>query len=645
MDRYEIVSRLGSGGMAVVYKAVDIDLNRMVTVKILQEELATNQKFVHRFRKEAQAVASLSHPHIVSVYDVGVWEGYHYLIMEYIDGRTLKDVIKSKGHLSVQESLEFTYQILSGLRHAHSYGVIHRDIKPQNIMITSTNQVKIMDFGLALNLSDSTITYDNSVMGSVYYIAPETVQKGSGDARADIYATGIVLYEMLTGELPFTGESPIAIALQHVEGDYDSVDDINDAVPFEVARLVDKAMEADPTERYHSANLMMRDIEIAAEENDITLLAVATKDFNGSAPVTPIKAQRNPVSEKPPLRGYDEEEELMAKPRQQQKRSNSSKSSAKSSSKQRQQSSGKGKKIAIITVAVLLVLAIGTFAGIRLFAGTEEIAVPNVEGHPVDEAVQMLEDLKLEANIVPTPSADVEVDIVITQSIKEGQKVKKGRVIDLAVSTGTEQVKVPDVVNETKANAQETLEEMDFKVEFKEDFSDSIEEGRVIAQDPKEGVEAAKGSTVTLTISKGKEKKDVEVPPVVGLTLEDAKNLITSTGLKVGTVTEKNDSSVAKGYISYQSINAGTKVKEETTVDLTVSKGAESKNYTVNYTVPGSYGAGVRVVVELEDGNGTSIKYDASHDGGDRVSVSFQVVPPGTVTISIDGDVVSTESV
>ena len=279
MGRYEIVSKLGSGGMAVVYKAMDTVLNRMVTVKIMQEQLSSNQQFVVRFRKEAQAVAALSHPNIVKVYDVGrSEEGQHYLIMEYVEGRTLKEVIQKNGSFSVSAALDYVNQILAGLRHAHSYGVIHRDIKPQNIMVTPNNQVKIMDFGLAMNLSDSTMTYDSTVFGSVYYIAPEIAQKGTGDARADIYSTGIVLYEMLTGELPFSGDSPITIALQHVEGNYTPADEIDDDIPYEVARIVDKAMAVDPEERYHSVKSMMRDIERAAAQHGIHLSSVSVDE-------------------------------------------------------------------------------------------------------------------------------------------------------------------------------------------------------------------------------------------------------------------------------------------------------------------------------------------------------------------------------
>lgn len=633
IDRYEVVSRLGSGGMAVVYKAVDTVLNRIVTVKILQEELANNEKFVHRFRKEAQAVAALSHPNIVKVYDVGYSEGHHYLIMEYIEGQTLKDVINKKGHLSVEQSLDYTYQILGGLYHAHSYGVIHRDIKPQNIMITVANQVKIMDFGLALNLTDSTITYDNSVMGSVYYIAPEIAQKGTGDARADLYSTGIVLYEMLTGKLPFTGESPIAIALQHVEGDYESVDDVDDSIPFEVARLVDKAMEANPADRYHSANLMMHDVETAASENDITLKsALLTKEYSEAAPITPLKSNRPDDPYR--TRDFSEDDDYAARtPKKQPAKPN----------KHKNKGNKRTKKIIIIAVIAILVLAIGTYAGIRIFTGTEEVTVPNVEGEHVDDALALLEAEGLEGNVVPTASEDVEVDYVISQDIGAGQKVKKGRTINLAVSTGMDAVEVPNVVGEEQARARDTLENKQFRVEVKETSSDTVAAGKVVTQEPTAGQQAGKGSVVTIYVSTGPQQKLAMVPDLLGLTLEDAKNLLVSRNLKAGSVTEAFSSSVDRGHVSYQSVKAGEQIAEGSAVDLTVSKGPESKTKTINYTIPDSYGSSVRVVITVEDSNGKRTDYDEYQAGGTRISVSVTYTPPATATITIDGTPVSTQ--
>ncbi|MEE0776404.1 MAG: Stk1 family PASTA domain-containing Ser/Thr kinase [Bacillota bacterium] len=653
MGRYEIVSKLGSGGMAVVYKAVDTVLNRMVTVKIMQEQLSSNQQFVVRFRKEAQAVAALSHPNIVKVYDVGCSEeGEHYLIMEYVEGRTLKEVIQKNGSLSVSASLDYVNQILAGLRHAHSYGVIHRDIKPQNIMITPNNQVKIMDFGLALNLSDSTMTYDSTVFGSVHYIAPEIAQKGTGDARADIYSTGIVLYEMLTGELPFSGESPITIALQHVEGKYAPVDEIDDDIPYEVARIVDKTMAVDPEERYHSVKSVMRDIERAATQHGIRLSSVSV-DENDTTMRTSALNQTIPVREPQKVhRNYDfdededfdlDDEEDSYNRRSKKNRGSSSTRSAKAEAARKK----KKKKIIIGVIIGIVLLSVGIFAGVRAFTNTgEEVEVPKVEGEKVDVACDMLDELGIKYNINYMESDEVEVDYVISQSIKAGQKVKAGRTIELAVSTGSDKIEVPDVVGDTEEKATKKLEGEGFKVKVKEEASDTVKEGRVISQDPEGGEEAGKNATVTIVVSTGKDAKTetTTVPNVTGLTLEDAEKQLKAKGLNCGKVTEKYSSEAESGYVYYQSINAGTTVEKGTTVDLTVSKGTETKSYNYSFVVPQEYDDGLLIIV-CEDERGSEEYYHDTCSAGQTVRLTIDVTPPGRIIATIDGSEVDRKTV
>lgn len=659
MGRYEIVSKLGSGGMAVVYKAVDTVLNRLVTVKILQEQFSSNQQFVIRFRKEAQAVAALSsHPNIVNVYDVGCSEdGEHYLIMEYVEGKTLKEVIKKKGNLTVKESLDYTNQILAGLSHAHSYGVIHRDIKPQNIMITTVNQVKIMDFGLALNLSDSTMTYDSSVFGSVYYIAPEIAQKGTGDMRADIYSTGIVLYEMLTGELPFNGDSPITIALQHVEGSFDSVDDIDEDIPYEVARVVDKAMSVNPAERYSGAKAMMRDIKNAADENDIPLKAI---------PVIAGAGQNRRMENTDRVQAVDTEDDYDVDFEDEYRKSkghkkNSSSRGHSNSSKSRKKA--KGKKIAIMVVVAILVMSVGIFAAYQLFSDTgEEVEVPNLIGHTVNEAEEILDELGLEYNIKYAESEDVPADEVMDQSIDPGQKVKAGRTIEVTVSSGIDSVKVPSVEGKSQSSATRTLEAAGFEVEVEKDYSDDVDEDDVISQDPEGGQSVAKGSTVTIVVSQGPETKEVTVPDVIGLTLSDARNQITSKGLKVGSVSEKNSDSVAEGEVMYQSVKEGTTVAEGTSINLTVSKGPENpkdddeddggnaspgeseKTTTYSHTVSDNYETSVPVQVVVQDSKGERTAYSGNCEPGQKISVSVTYYPPGIVYCYENGSLVDQES-
>lgn len=566
MGRYQIISKLGSGGTAVVYKAMDTVLNREVTVKILQEQFATNQKFVMRFRKEAQAIAALSHPNIVSVYDVGCSdEGEHYLIMEYVEGKTLKDIIRKRGSLSLDRSLDYAHQILAGLNHAHSYGVIHRDIKPQNIMITPEGIVKIMDFGLALNLTDTTITYDTSIFGSVYYIAPEIAQKGSGDARADIYSTGIVLYEMLTGELPYTGDSPISIALQHVEGDYTPIDDIDEDIPYEVARIVDKAMSVDLSDRYKNTKIMMGDLETAADEYDVILTPIQM-----TTAVKPTKVRTRTASERL-VDEYDEDE------RPARRHSNGRREeSDRRRNKPAQNSKDKGNKklvAAIVAVAVAIVLlAVGGFAFIHSLSSGEEVVVPNLVGMTQEDAISSLESLNLKYKIVEGESDQYDPGYVIDQSIEANTKVKEGKVIEITVCGGKDGIEVPDVTNKTEDAATILLENAGFKVEIKEEASEDIEKGKVIRQSPGKGMKLEKGQTVIIVISTGKE--DIKVPSLVGLTKEDAIAKLTEAKLKYSITSYEYSSSYDEGYVIYQNYSTGESVPADTVVNIKISKGA-----------------------------------------------------------------------
>ncbi len=561
MNRYQIVTKLGSGGTAVVYKAIDTVLNREVTVKILQEQFTTNQKFVLRFRKEAQAIAALSHPNIVSVYDVGTSDdGEQYLIMEYVEGKTLKEVIKKKGILSLDRALDYTNQILAGLNHAHSFGVIHRDIKPQNIMITPNGQVKIMDFGLAMNLTDTTITYDTSVFGSVYYIAPEIAQKGSGDARVDIYSVGIVLYEMLTGELPYTGDSPIAIALQHVEGDYTPIDEIDEEIPYEVARIVDKAMAVNPVNRYGSAKIMMDDIQTAADEYDVILTPIQVTTAATAAAAA--AARRGNAT-------YDTYEEDYEEVRSRRKDSG-----GKKKKKDGAEKSNKKLVAAIILIATaIILLSVGAFALIRNMSDAKEVEVPDVVGLTEAEAINDLEELNLQYKITEEETDEYDPGIVIQQSIDAGTKVKEGKVIELTVSVASDELEVPDVTGQTQDKATLALENAGFKVEVQEESSDSVEAGKVIRQSPSGGRKLAKDETVIIIVSTGKE--DVTVPSLIGLTKEDAIAKLSSAGLKYSITSYEYSTSYASGYVIYQNYSSGEAVAPDTVINIKISKGPE----------------------------------------------------------------------
>ncbi len=577
MGRYEIVEKLGSGGTAVVYKAVDNVLNRDVTVKILQEQFTTNQKFVMRFKKEAQAIAALSHPNIVSVYDVGCSDdGEHYLIMEYLEGETLKDVINRKGSLSLDRSLDYVHQILAGLNHAHSYGVIHRDIKPQNIMITTSGQVKIMDFGLAMNITDTTITYEKNIFGSVYYIAPEIAQKGSGDERVDLYSTGIVLYEMLTGKLPYTGDSPISIALQHVEGDYTPIDEIDEDIPYEVARIVDKAMSVKVNDRYSSAQIMMDDIETAADEYDVILTPIqmtAVKntnthnDFKRSED-RQVERRRNRRNGSDHRRRDDDFEDDYKK--------------EKKDKRKKKKKDGNKKLVVAIIIAVIAVLGlgIGGYAFLHHILGGEEVEMPNLIGLTEQQAVQQLEDLNLKAVIQEEENDQFDEGIVFGQSVEPGQMVKEGKSIKIMISAGGELVEVPDVVDKSQEAAKTTLKNAGFDVDVIEETSDEVEKGKVIRQTPDGGSKLEKGKTVTIVVSSGEDK--ITVPNVIGLTKEDAISKLDDANLKYSVTSYEYSNNYDDGYVMYQNYGSGEEVDKDTVIKIKISKGPNPNNNNNN---------------------------------------------------------------
>lgn len=575
MDRYQIVSRLGSGGTAVVYKAIDTVLNREVTVKILQEQFTSNQKFVMRFRKEAQAIAALSHPNIVSVYDVGNSdEGEPYLIMEYVEGRTLKDVINKLGPLSLDRSLDYVHQILAGLDHAHSFGVVHRDIKPQNIMITPEGRVKIMDFGLAVNLTDTTITYDTAVMGSVYYIAPEIAQKGAGDARVDIYSTGIVLYEMLTKCLPYDGDSPIAIALQHVEGDYTPIDDIDEDIPYEVARIVDKAMSVNPDDRYSNTKIMMGDIETAADEYDVILSPIPVMGGNAPGKRTNSAGGYGNANRRSNNRSAASSYREQEPP---QRRSDSA-ADRKRSNRQRGKEEKSNKKlvIAIVVVALAIILcAAGGFALIFGAGSAKEVSVPNVVGSSQEDAISTLEAENLKYKVVETETDEYAPGYVIKQNPEAGTTVKEGKIVEIQVAVATEGVEVPDVTDKTEEAAVSALEKVGFEVEIKEEASDDVDEGRVIRQSPSGGKKLKNGDTVIIVVSTGKE--DVSVPNVIGLTKDDAIAKLTAQQLKYSITSYEYSDKYAAGYVIYQNYGSGEKVAPDTVINIKISKGEKPK--------------------------------------------------------------------
>lgn len=558
--RYEIIEKIGEGGMAEVYKARCHLLNRYVAIKALKPEFAGDREFMKRFETEAQAAGSLSHPNIVSVYDVGFDAGRHYIVMELVEGITLKAYIAKKGALPWREAAGFAAQLCSALECAHRRGIIHRDIKPHNIIITPEGVAKVTDFGIARAASSSTMVAGGAVMGSAHYLSPEQARGGYMDEKSDIYSAGVTLYEMLTGRVPYEADSPVSVAMMHVSGNAVQPRIINPDIPEDMERIVMKAMSKEQSARYQSAEAMLSDIN-----------AVLSNRAISPAP-EPTQVMEEHVRAGARRRGAHAAES-----------SHGANGGKKGKGKKEKTPLTKSEKRMVwlaVAAAVVLIGAVGlmclSWFGVLGTSQWDETKVPNVEGRTVEEATRLLKDANLEIEIdEEIASAQYEKDTIISQEPAAGRSVKKGVKVRVKVSTGEgENLTIPNVVNYERDNARSTLEKAGFKVVFTEEESDTVPEGTVIRQSPSAGSEAKEGDTVRLYISVKNTDERVPVPNVIGKSLAQAKNDIEAAGLVVGNVAEE-ESDQAVGTVIRQSPSGGT-AEKESAVALTVSAGTTS---------------------------------------------------------------------
>ena len=586
-NRYEILERIGTGGMAIVYKAKCHRLNRLVAIKILKSDLAQNEEFRRRFNAESQAVAQLSHPNIVSVYDVSRGGDMEYIVMELIDGITLKQYMEKRGQLNWRESLHFITQIMRGLSHAHSRGIIHRDIKPQNIMVLRDGSVKVADFGIAC-LADSAQTLTQEALGSVHYISPEQARGDRPDARSDIYSSGVVLYEMLTGRLPFEGESAVSVAIQHLSSIPLAPREINPDIPEQLELICMKAMAPDLEHRYQSADAMIADLEafrknpevemkfdlsdLRPEENDEPTRTIRTMPSH-TVTIPVHQPERNY-----PRRERDEDEE----PRR----------------------TGSGKRgvlvgaVTVAAVAVVIVLfktILGSFAP----AVVDQYQVPDLYNMTIEEAEN---DPRIEGVFEIQKagsefSADVPEGHILRQDPKKGETRKGSQlVIQVWVSAGEETGEVPDLENKSEQDARILLEKLnkeynlELTVETPEElkqFSEEITEGYVIKTEPAQGEILKKGDTVKLILSKGPDIKPVTVLPFVGMSIDSVLSQLESYKLTCDAAdVEVVDSDKPGGTIVWQSPASGETVPEWTTIKFRVSAGLASSALPITVDIP-----------------------------------------------------------
>lgn len=608
-NRYEIISQLGGGGMAIVYKARDTLLNRQVTVKVLRSEFTGDEEFVSRFRKEAQAVAKLSHPNIVSVYDVGQEGDTHYIVMEYVEGRNLKQVIREMGRIPVKHAVDIAKQICDGLQDAHEKGIVHRDIKPHNILVTDSGRVKVTDFGIAQMMSSVTITNSGTIVGSVHYFSPEQAKGGVTSSKSDIYSAGCVLYEMVTGHVPFEGDSPIAVALKHIQDDPIPPSKLDSQVTDELEHIILHAMEKNVARRYNSAGEMANDLrKLSGEESYHNTRAMdadefATRVLNG--PVVITKGKRS-----------EEDESVNRK---------------------------KKRKMKPITKWIIITAIIGLMAGavygLNSFFAVSEVVVPDVKNMPSEEAKALLTSKNLTYDVTTKYNTEIKAGNVISQDPGANARVKESTKVILTVSQGPELVSVPDVVRKEFEAAEIELNNVGFKVNSSEEYNEEVPAGSVISQTPEGDTEAVKNSEVKLVVSKGKETKYTTVPDIVGRSLEEARAKLQEAKLKLSSdITQEESNEYLPGMVMRQDpLPAAAQIAEGTEVKVVLSKGPgpQSKTASVNVIIPPD-GVTHKVKIVVIDVAGTRTAYEGEHPSADVFTKVVTYYNQGKIQVFID---------
>lgn len=625
-ERYEILEKIGTGGMSDVYKAKDHKLNRFVAVKVLKQEFSENANFVSKFRIEAQAAAGLMHPNIVNVYDVGEEGDNHYIVMELVDGITLKKYIEKKARLSVKEAVSIAIQVSMGIEAAHNNHIIHRDIKPQNIIISKEGKVKVTDFGIAKAATSNTIT--SNVMGSVHYTSPEQARGGYSDEKSDIYSLGVTMFEMLTGRVPFNGETTVAIAIKHIQEEFPSPREYVSEIPVCVEQIVFKCCQKSPDRRYQSMSELIVDLKQSLINPDEDFVKVTEPDEEAS---TRMITDRDMVQIKRQSESRDSMDEAMrlrkdsrVEERQYQEEED------EDWEDDEEDYDPKMEKITTILAVVaalliggILIFMVGRTMGVFSFGQpkekqqqaeeTEQVKMIRVVGMHVDEAKKALLDQGLVPEIRYEVNESYDAGTVLRASVQDGLLIDKGSNVILTVAEAAEGVKVPSVTGKSQAEATSMLEKEGFVVNVTESHDQTVEKGVVISQSPEADTTASAGSSITIRVSLGAEEDKVRVPEVIGMTEMDAMASLTESGLAVGNVTQtEHEDAALTDKVCYQSYSVGSYVDRGTSVDLKISTGPSQKTYRYaeGITAPTedpAYQNGMKVTVTLTTQDGTQL--------------------------------------
>lgn len=607
--RYEIHELIGVGGMAYVYKAYDRVEGRWVAIKILKEEFSNNSDFLRRFRNESKAIAVLNHPNIVKVYDVSFGDQIQYIVMEFIDGITLKEYIEQEGTIRWQEAVHFTTQILMALECAHEKGIIHRDIKPQNIMLLQDGSIKVADFGIARFLQSETQTMTDKAIGSVHYIAPE---QASGDYitdKADIYSVGVMLYEMLTGKLPFVADNAVSVALMQLQAKPVMPRELNPSIPRGLEQITMRAMEKNPVDRFQSAGEMLDDLDEFRRNPNIVFhydLQTANARYDASRSMEAYDASRQAPAYND---DYEYEEELV-----------------------RSRRSAKGAMVVkgVLAAAIIVCLAVAVIYFLNYWnnrpeAGDDLLEMPNLVGQLYEDVIANEEYADFNIQVREGNDPDLQPGEIMKQDPAAGIMVKKDADVELLVNGGVGQVEVPDVVTDhmTLEEAQQAIEDAGLHSQVENVADDEVEEGRVISTNPEPGTMVDSGSTVTLRVSTGPAEEMVTVPDgLVGDTLANVSAKLEEAGLVVGNVNRDDTSTLTVDTVISLSPNEGSEISKGSTVDITVSSGkGATKTLSTSIPLPSSVSEDITLEVYR---NGTKVTTDTVNPAyGSSYSLSF----------------------
>jgi len=585
-SRYELIEIIGEGGMSTVFKARDRILDRIVAVKVLKDEFSKDIGFVEKFKTEALSAASISHPNIVNIYDVGQEKDVHYIVMEYVDGKTLKDVIRKNAPLPISQAVDIAIMVCDGVHHAHEKGIIHRDIKPHNILITEQGMVKVADFGIARAVSAGTITYGNNIVGSVHYFSPEQARGEVINRTTDIYSIGCILYEMVTGKVPFDAESPITVALRHIHDEPPSPRLKNPEIPLALEGIIFRAMEKVPGRRFQTAQDMRN-----------ALLNV----HNAKAAVMSSGLEK----------GVDKVKKRKIKP---------------------------------VGVALIAIAIVGLLSGVLFMTGGnifgKEVAVPDIVGMNMAKADEELSKLGLIMNVIARQNDPaVEKDSIISQDPGKGRKVKAGRQISVVVSTGSEQVKVPNITGVNIKDATTRLTNKGLNLGTPQEvFDEKYEAGIVISQKPAADTLVGSGTNVDVVVSKGKTPNKVTMPELKGLSLTNATKKLQDNKLVLGDVKRQQSNAFYNDQVSAQDTAAGVLVDEGTKVNITISTGPgpTSKTKRLQFDLPSDQQF-YNVVISVNDAQGERVVYNVMHRAGENVNVGINYFGTGTAKVEING--------